>query len=91
MNFHGTLSFNKFAGRGGNYGYPNCFTTWNPAIMPNNKNLRTGTPFANSSSVDYLCRGTIAPRLTFEAHMAPLDIKFNNTGKEGWVTFHGSW
>lgn len=23
--------------------------------------------------------------------MAPLDIKFNNSGTEGWVTYHGSW
>ena len=22
---------------------------------------------------------------------APLDIKFNNSGSEGWITFHGSW
>lgn len=23
--------------------------------------------------------------------MAPLDLKFNNSGTEGWVSFHGSW
>lgn len=23
--------------------------------------------------------------------MAPLDIVFNNSGNDGWVTFHGSW
>ena len=31
------------------------------------------------------------PKLTFQAHMAPLDIAFNNSGNDGWVTFHGSW
>ena len=31
------------------------------------------------------------PTLTFQAHMAPLDIAFNNSGNDGWVTFHGSW
>jgi hypothetical protein len=23
--------------------------------------------------------------------MAPLDIKFNDTGRQAWITFHGSW
>ncbi len=23
--------------------------------------------------------------------MAPLDIKFNSSGDQAWVTFHGSW
>ena len=91
MNFHGTFLNNQFKGQGGNYGYPNCFTAWDATALPNNQNIRTGTPFSNSSNLDYLCKGTIAPRLTFQAHSAPLDVKFNNTGKEGWVTFHGSW
>ena len=91
LNYHGTLNNNKYKGQGGNYGYPDCFSAWDATVLPNNKNIKTGTPFANASRFDGLCKSTIPARLTFQAHMAPLDIKFNNTGKEAWVTFHGSW
>ena len=90
LNFHGTLMDNRFQGQGGNYGYPNCFATWDAKSLPDNQKLTTGSSFANASALDYLCEGTISPRLTFQAHMAPLDIKFDNTGKEAWVSFHGS-
>lgn len=35
----------------------------------------------------------VLPRLgiSFDAHMAPLDIKFNTNGTVAWVTMHGSW
>lgn len=23
--------------------------------------------------------------------MAPLDMKFNNSGNDAWISFHGSW
>lgn len=89
MNYHGTLLNNSYARQGGNYGYPNCFAAWNATELPNNTNITTGTQFANASSFDYLCSNVTAPRLTFEAHMAPLDIKFNDS--TAFVTFHGSW
>ncbi|KAL9106372.1 MAG: hypothetical protein Q9227_008573 [Pyrenula ochraceoflavens] len=40
---------------------------------------------------DSFCSEQVPPRLAFQAHMAPLDIKFNNSGSEAWVSFHGSW
>ena len=91
MNFHGTLRDNQYAGQGGNYGYPDCLSAFEVDSLPNHSGMRTGSPFANSSSLDSLCKNTIAPKLVFPAHNAPLDIKFNNSGTEGWVTFHGSW
>lgn len=45
----------------------------------------------NSTINDTFCAEQTPPRLTFQAHMAPLDIKFNNSASEAWVTFHGSW
>lgn len=45
----------------------------------------------NNTVNDTFCAERTPPRLTFQAHMAPLDIKFNDSASEAWVTFHGSW
>ncbi|KAL8799369.1 MAG: hypothetical protein Q9182_005941 [Xanthomendoza sp. 2 TL-2023] len=95
MNFHGYLNGTKYVPQGSNYGYPYCFSAWNPEDLPQNKNIKVGTQFAmgdqNSTINDTFCAGRTPPRLTFQAHMAPLDMKFNNSAAEAWVTFHGSW
>ena len=95
MNFHGTLLDNTYAAQGSNYGYPYCFAAWVPSDIPSNSNLTVGSQFAigtpNNTINDTYCAEQTAPRLTFQAHMAPLDIKFNNSGSEAWVTYHGSW
>ena len=101
MNYHGSLGPNPLIQQGQNYGYPYCFTTWDKTGVPDNSNLTTGSPMSvdgpapldNSTAKNdaYCDDSTIPPRLTFQAHMAPLDIVFNNSGTEGWVTFHGSW
>lgn len=97
MNFHGTLSENKYANQGSNYGYPYCFAAWAPEALNQNgnSNIKVGTQFAmgdqNDTINDTFCAGLTAPRLTFQSHMAPLDLKFNNSAQEAWVTFHGSW
>ncbi|KAJ4354520.1 uncharacterized protein N0V89_006257 [Didymosphaeria variabile] len=96
MNFHGYLNGTQTDDQGGNYGYPTCFAAWNVADIPNNEGIEVGTQFAineqNSTLNDTFCRDDrIAPRLTFQAHQAPLDIKFNQNGTAAWVTFHGSW
>ena len=68
---------------------------WVPEDLPENANIKVGTQFAmgdqNSTINDTFCAERTAPRLTFQAHMAPLDLKFNNSATEAWVTFHGSW
>jgi len=95
MNFHGYLNGTKYAPQGSNYGYPYCFAAWDPSSIPMNSNLTVGSQFAigvqNNTINDTYCVEQTPPRLTFQAHMAPLDIKFNNSGTDGWVTFHGSW
>lgn len=96
MNFHGYLNGTEYAAQGSNYGYPYCFTAWAPSGLPDNSNLTVGSPFAigtmNKTINDTYCAElTVPPRLTFAAHMAPLDIVFNNSGNDGWVSFHGSW
>lgn len=96
MNFHGYLNGTKSDQQGGNYGYPSCYAAWNVGEIPSNNGLQVGTQFAignqNATVNDTFCReDRVAPRLTFAAHMAPLDIKFNDNGTAAWVTFHGSW
>lgn len=90
LNYLGTIS----APSGRNYGYPYCFAAWNVSAIPDS-NLTVGQQFAtgtpNSTINDTYCADQEAPRLTFQAHMAPLDILFNNSGTEAWVSFHGSW
>jgi glucose/arabinose dehydrogenase len=96
LNFHGYLNGTRNEVQGGNYGYPICFAAWNVTEIPDNQGLQPGSNFAignqNATVNDTLCRDDrIAPRITFDAHMAPLDIKFNPNGTAAWVTFHGSW
>jgi glucose/arabinose dehydrogenase len=91
LNFLGYLNGTKTEEQGTNFGYPKCLTAWRPSEMPANANIQVGTPFADTSSNDSSCDNTTAPRLAFQAHTAPLDIKFNDTGSEAWVSFHGSW
>lgn len=94
MNFHGYLNGTTYTAQGSNYGYPGCFAAWKVDDIPNNSNLTVGSQFAidNQDGVDdAFCAQQTAPRITFQAHMAPLDIVFNNSGKEAWVSFHGSW
>lgn len=107
LNFHGRLA--DAATLGANHGYPHCFALWNTTGFPRLGNLTVGDQFAllgndtaantTASVNDTTCaREYTAPRLTFTAHMAPLDIKFEPSnsgggggGRRAFVTFHGSW
>ena len=95
MNFHGYLNGTEYAGQGDNYGYPHCFAAWTVGDIPDNSNLTVGSQFKmgtqNSTVDDTFCAAMVAPRITFQAHMAPLDMVFNNSGTEAWISFHGSW
>lgn len=97
LNFHGFLNGSETAGVGGNppnYGYPDCFAMWDTQAVPNAANRTVGSQFPVSQSEslnDAICnRDFVAPRLTFAAHMAPLDIKFTSDGSEAYISFHGS-
>lgn len=95
LNFHGYLNGTETQVQGKNYGYPSCFAAWNVSEIPDFDGT-TGSQFAignqNDTVNDEFCgNDRIAPRITFDAHMAPLDIKFNPNGTAAWVTMHGSW
>jgi glucose/arabinose dehydrogenase len=93
MNYHGFLN-SSTEDQGGNYGYPNCFALWNTSI-PDVGTLVTGSQFTldpNATINDTTCADNrVPPRLTFQAHMAPLDIIFLPNGTEAFISFHGSW
>lgn len=97
LNFHGSL--NDSSTLGANHGYPHCFAVWNTTTIPERGGLGVGDQFVidgpnNGGSVtDEVCaRDYTPPRLTFRAHMAPLDIKFPpGDGARAFVAFHGSW
>lgn len=96
MNFHGYLNGTRSDVTGGNFGYPTCYAAWKVSEIPDNNGLQTGSNFAigtqNATVNDTYCQNDrIAPRITFQAHMAPLDIKFNTNGTAAWVAMHGSW
>ncbi|EJD53051.1 soluble quino protein glucose dehydrogenase [Auricularia subglabra TFB-10046 SS5] len=85
-------SQNKF------YGYPYCFSVWNPqAGFPSSDNFIAGDWFVqqpNASSIDtaWCGRNALKPKMLFQAHSAPLDIKFGpKSDSRAFVAFHGSW
>jgi hypothetical protein len=100
VNFHGILNGTVSTKSGGNYGYPRCAATWNPAVM-NNEALKVGHQFfvgnysaQTTPELDKECSNTetyIAPRLTLPPHWAPIDMKFNKKGSVAYMTSRGSW
>lgn len=94
LNYHGTLENIE----GGNYGYPVCYALWSTdAPFPSIGTMTTGSQFApdrrgnQSTSNDTACNTLYkSPELTFQAHTAPLDIKFDKDGGNAFVSFHGS-
>jgi glucose/arabinose dehydrogenase len=93
LNFHGYLNGTEYDRQGANFGYPQCYAAWNVQALPQNSNLSVGAQFAadGAGGNDTYCAAQVPPRLTLLAHQAPLDIKFNNSGTEAWISFHGSW
>lgn len=95
LNFLGNLNnASSYSSSGRNFGYPECFSAWSPSVIPD-FNGTVGQQFVigstNATNNDTMCLSRISPRLTFQAHMAPLDILFNPNGTVAWITFHGSW
>ncbi|GAP84050.2 putative cellobiose dehydrogenase protein [Rosellinia necatrix] len=77
------------------YGYPTCFTVWSPTPFAG-AGLRTGSQFmlaagnGVASHADCAAKAR-APRLTFQAHSAPIWNAFDAAAANMYVTFHGSW
>lgn len=77
------------------YGYPTCFAVWDPSAF-SGTSLKTGSNFVvapNSSYNDATCNSNhaIPPRLSFQAHSAPIWNAFDADAKNMYVAFHGSW
>jgi glucose/arabinose dehydrogenase len=94
LNFHGFLN-GTTENQGGNYGYPLCYTIWDTKGFPQLGSLKIGDQFPSSEAAKTLtdqdCNTEyVDPRLAFQAHSAPLDIKFTTDGTTAYVTFHGS-
>jgi glucose/arabinose dehydrogenase len=101
MNFLGYMNGKPHANYGANFGYPFCLTIWNETeakadgAMATDSTLAYGHQFAHNPNAtindDFCLQKTVGPRLTFESHMAPLDIKFSPKADWAWVGWHGSW
>ncbi|KAM3421495.1 hypothetical protein BST61_g1887 [Cercospora zeina] len=95
LNFHGYLNGTETSNLGGYYGYPDCYPAWDPDTVPDADGLQTGQQFAanfNDTVTDDWCReNSIPPALSFTAHMAPMDLAFNNEATTLYITFRGSW
>jgi glucose/arabinose dehydrogenase len=95
LNYHGLLNDTKSPQFGANYGYPLCIVARDPTILPANTEIQIGTQFVygtvGGTNTDASCADKLAPRLTFPAHTAPIDLKFTATGNALYITFHGSW
>lgn len=97
LNFHGFLNGSR-EDQGGNYGYPLCYTIWSTDNFPSLGDLETGDQFpadrtgGRSAPSDEECNTEyVPPVLAFQAHTAPLDIKFDGNGTKAYISFHGSW
>ncbi|RSL61128.1 hypothetical protein CEP54_006374 [Fusarium duplospermum] len=97
LNFHGFLNGSR-EDQGGNYGYPLCYTIWSTEDFPSLGDLETGDQFpadrraGQSTPSDDECNTEyVSPVLAFQAHTAPLDIKFDGNGTKAYISFHGSW
>lgn len=57
--------------------------------------FKTGDQFVvtpNASFTDLSCSSRATPpRLTFQAHSAPINAVFDSAGENLYITFHGSW
>ncbi|RDA83195.1 hypothetical protein CP532_1238 [Ophiocordyceps camponoti-leonardi (nom. inval.)] len=90
---------------GRNFGYPGCVAIWDPSTVKDIIGARrpgaaaamtgqqiTGDHVAGWNFSDEWCHSeTVAPMLTLDAHLAPLDIEFHPDGSEAYVSMHGSW
>lgn len=76
------------------YGYPTCFTVWGSEQFPDG-NPAVGSQFLpapNATFSDATCAELATPpRLSIQAHSAPLDAKFDREAQNLFVTLHGSW
>jgi glucose/arabinose dehydrogenase len=96
LNYHGKLGDDKNPHLNKNYGYPLCYGVWNVSDLPSAGSLQIGQQFAiaeeNATHQDPFCNNNReAPRLVFQPHTSPIDLKFDNAGENLYVSLRGSW
>ncbi|KAI1418775.1 soluble quino protein glucose dehydrogenase [Xylaria sp. FL1777] len=76
------------------YGYPVCFTVWNPDELPD-RVFKVGQQFVQTPSREFdddtCTQISVPPILSFQAHSAPLGCKFDAQFNNLFVAMHGSW
>ncbi|KAF7326136.1 Soluble quino protein glucose dehydrogenase [Mycena kentingensis (nom. inval.)] len=81
------------------YGYPYCFSVWDPSLFPSSDSFSTGDWFVQSPNAGGIdgnwcdsTSGAVKPKMLFQPHSAPLDIKLGpGSDTNAYVSFHGSW
>ncbi|KAF2018953.1 soluble quino protein glucose dehydrogenase [Aaosphaeria arxii CBS 175.79] len=96
LNYHGVLSDDQNSLKNKNYGYPLCYGVWEPSEIPSAGRLEVGQQFAiaaeNASNQDAFCNSDRqAPRLVFQPHTSPIDLKFDTKGENLYLSLRGSW
>lgn len=96
INYHGKLDDENSPFLNKNYGYPLCYGVWNASEIPSSGTLETGQQFAiaesNATRQDSFCNtDRESPRLVFQPHTSPVDLKFDTSGENFYVSLHGSW
>jgi glucose/arabinose dehydrogenase len=96
LNYHGVLSSSSNALLDANFGYPLCYGAWDISEIPSAGELEIGEQFAiaaeNATEQDAFCKvERQAPRLVFQPHTSPIDIKFDGSGENLYVSLRGSW
>ncbi|KJZ79907.1 hypothetical protein HIM_00621 [Hirsutella minnesotensis 3608] len=97
LNYHGRPDDKKSGFYGANYGYPACVTIYDSSNVDGYlPGAETGRPFVGDHMprnwTDGYCQEkTMPPRITFESHLAPLDIEFLDDGSAAYISMHGSW
>ncbi|KAK2744232.1 hypothetical protein FQN55_006917 [Onygenales sp. PD_40] len=76
------------------FGYPTCYTIGEPSVITDTQ-FQIGDQFVlepTDAFNDATCiELSTPPSAIFQAHSAPLDIKFDNSSTKLYATFHGSW
>lgn len=97
LNFHGRPDDVASGVLGANFGYPGCVAIFDSAGVGDYPGgAETGEQMAGDQLAgnysDAMCRAqTVAPRITFGAHLAPLDLVFDADGGAAYVAMHESW
>ncbi|KAH7385849.1 soluble quino protein glucose/sorbosone dehydrogenase [Pyrenochaeta sp. MPI-SDFR-AT-0127] len=96
LNYHGKLDDANNPLLDANYGYPLCYGAWDISELPSAGRLQVGDQFAiaeeNATRQDAFCNDSRQkPRLVFQPHTSPIDLKFDTKGENLYFSLRGSW